>query len=349
MTLFDSTKLNPSGPFIHATDALANKGQIVSFYHLLSGRSISFKAFITAFNETYNCDWDSSTAYGRTDPVYVYKNAKRAITIGLKIPAATLSEGYENLLKLQNLLQFLYPKYKKVSIDSRTISQSPLVRLRLMNLVKNQADVSGKTFKEIFTAGETQSPDTGLLGFIKNVAISHNLETDVGVLEGGNPSQQTGEIIPKLIEVTIDFTAIHEHHLGWQTQEFPSAYGDWSWAESVFSKADTFPYGIDFLDAAAHRATRAAQPAAATAAAAEPSMEEMFSEIAAERSAHQTPAAEFITLPMDLPDALSDYDELLGGALESTTGGDIATGAQADSDQATAAATIILDRDPSPE
>jgi hypothetical protein len=242
MTLFNSTKLGPSGPFIHATDALANKGQIVSFYHLLSGRSISFKAFITAFNETYNCDWDSSTAYGRTDPVYVYKNIKRAITIGLKIPAATLSEGYENLLKLQNLIQFLYPKYKMVNNSSVTIGQSPLVRLRLMNLIKNQADTTGKTFNEVFDRLEIPYPDIGLLGFIKNVAISHNLETDVGVLEGGNPSRRVGEIIPKLIEVTIDFTAIHEHHLGWQKQECRVREA------SVFSKSDTFPYGVGTPD-----------------------------------------------------------------------------------------------------
>jgi hypothetical protein len=333
MTLFDSTKLAPSGPFIHATDALANKGQIVSFYHLLSGRSISLKAFVTAFNETYNCDWDSSTAYGRTDPVYVYKNAKRAITIGLKIPAATLSEGYENLLKLQNLIQFLYPKYKLVNTNSRTIGQSPLVRLRLMNLIKNQADTSGKTFKEIFTEGETKNSTTGLLGFIKNVAISHNLETDVGVLEGGNPSQQTGEIIPKLIEVTIDFTAIHEHHLGWRAStEFREGFFDNS----------SFPYGLD--PGGANRLARLATATARRAAAEE--------EVATTRQEAYTWTHSSARLASAIAQGLEFEADRLQGIIDAVLVPEedllaqaAPAGTQADSDQAEAESAAILEDD----
>ena len=56
---FDINKLAAADlPFyIDGTDALANtKKQIITFYHVNSDHFVAFKAFITAYNETYNSD-----------------------------------------------------------------------------------------------------------------------------------------------------------------------------------------------------------------------------------------------------------------------------------------------------
>ena len=112
---------NPSGsgyqiqsyrPFyVDATDAMANKGFYVSFQHAPSLQDVNFKAFITAFNESYNCDWAAEQVYGRADPIYMFKQNTRDITLALNIPAATVGEAFDNLNKVQRLVTFLYPTY----------------------------------------------------------------------------------------------------------------------------------------------------------------------------------------------------------------------------------------------
>mgnify|MGYP003131523866 CR=1 FL=1 len=250
--------------YIDAPAKSFNDGLGISFYHVLSRKSVGFPAFITAFNETFNCDWNTQSIYGRADPVHTYKNTKRAITIGFKMPAASANGAYGNLKSLQRFLQFLYPGYEKVedrinniSADNLpvhirerayqqagldphernilhdgadrllhlkykmknssvyTIAQSPLVRLKVMNLTQDRSQYNGETFSSFFANAGVWDPSRGLLGYIKNVSISHNLETDVGVVEGAGSGFTEPHILPKLIDVTVDFVAIHEHHLGW--------------------------------------------------------------------------------------------------------------------------------------
>ena len=207
--------------YVDGTDALANQGFQISFFHLPSQKSVSFKAFITAFNETYASDWAAETVYGRADPIYMFKNTQRKVTLAFKVPAGSAGEAYENLGRVQQLLQFLYPSYTDVS-NANTISQSPLVRLKVMNLLSNEgSDISAEEGLNLLAAESPQSlfdsyestsaPDTGLLGVIGNVTVNHNIDNpDHGAIE-----KATGTILPKMIEINLDFSPIHEHTVGW--------------------------------------------------------------------------------------------------------------------------------------
>ena len=113
--------------YVDGSDALANQGFTIGFEHVPSGKTVYLKAFMTTFNETYSPDWAEETVYGRMDPIYLFKNTTRVITLGLKVPAASTSEAFENLSKTQRLVQFLYPSYSDVN-SGTTISQSPLIR-----------------------------------------------------------------------------------------------------------------------------------------------------------------------------------------------------------------------------
>jgi len=207
--------------YIDGSDSLANKGFVISFYHLPSKKSVYFKAFITTFNETYVPDWAAETVYGRSDPIYLYKNTTRKISLAFKVPAGSSGEAYENLAKVQTLLQFLYPSYSE-SDNANTISQSPLTRLKVMNLLQKATgtteeeetpdDTNSKSENSLYTNYKSTSDDApGLLGVLDNVTVSHNLEnTDYGVIERPN-----GTVLPKLIEINLGFSAIHEHTVGW--------------------------------------------------------------------------------------------------------------------------------------
>lgn len=237
--LFDVRKYQNELPtLVDATDALANeKEMVISFYHLPSKRSVFFKAFITAFNETYNSNFTSHETFGRTDPIYQYKNTTRNITLAFKVVAASEGEAYDNLGKISALEQMLYPSYTEAG-SATTISQAPLIRIKVMNLLQKNSEItqdqpiddilSGLNRRQLFTDYvSTSEADLGLLGVINNTTINHNLEGDDGVFfkrkQELDPQtnrivakQVPNTILPKFIDVNIAFSPIHETTLGWQ-------------------------------------------------------------------------------------------------------------------------------------
>ena len=259
MAFFNSKKYlsdNRHTPMVDGSDALANANQIITFYQVNGDRSIPFKAFITTYNETWNSDWSQETVYGRSDPIYMFKQNTRQITLAFKLPAATAGEAYENLTKVQRLVQFIYPSYSSVStgeIPAQTISRSPLVRLNILGLTQKQLPSSaarGITARDPSQApinpsrpdsnvgawndanGEVLPGPQGLLGAIANLNVNYNLEsTDYGVFQ---PSELNGAILPKLIEVNLSFNVIHEFTVGW---------GD----DNDFA-SKTYPFNVNILE-----------------------------------------------------------------------------------------------------
>ena len=219
--------------YVEGSDVLATKADmVVSFLHEPSQTPVFFKAFITSFNETYNSDWATETVFGRTDPIHLFRQTARRITLALKIPAATYSEAYDNLANVQTLIQFLYPNYTSVGTSgpAQTIAQNPYIRLKVMNLARqadNRGDDMLKGRSPLGSSyGSSSDPTKGLLGVITNLTVNHNLENaDAGVLQ---LSENT--ILPKLIEINLDFNVVHEHRNGWSAGKFDEPY---------------FPYGAN--------------------------------------------------------------------------------------------------------
>jgi hypothetical protein len=222
---FESIGRILQAPWRGDSDALATKAHMyMSFMHEPSQTEVFFKAFITAFNETYSSDWASETVFGRTDPIHHFKQTSRRITLSFKVPAATYSEAYENLGRAQSLIQMLYPNYSSVGSAAQTITQNPFIRLKVMNLLRKAPAGGGQTYSEYKSSGDA---DKGVLGVITNLTINHNLENkDVGVLQQG-----PNTILPKMIEINLDFNPVHEHRIGWNGRTpdrsgFPYGYKD---------------------------------------------------------------------------------------------------------------------------
>ena len=221
--------------FADGADSLAQRDFVVTIQHVPSGKIVKFKAFITTFNDTFSQDWNSEQVYGRADPLYNFKQTSRRISVGFQMPAASESEAYENLVKAQKLAQFLYPNYSNFGTKEapvRTVSQGPLIRLKVMNLLQSTAapvDNGDGSPKAIYTS--YNSGGDGMLGFCNDVTFNFNLEGDKGVFQKSN-----GTILPKLIEVSIGgFSPIHEHHLGWDD-------------DNNFADGLQFPYGAQGAD-----------------------------------------------------------------------------------------------------
>lgn len=238
---FDIRKYNPEGNnLVDGSDALANqRDQVISFQNIRNQESVFFKAFITAFSDTYSPNFNSVEVFGRTDPIQQYKGTNRSITLAFKVPAASESEAFENLGRAGKLIQMLYPSYASVS-NALTLSEAPLVRLKVMNLLSKDhenAPGSSETFPQFYSKYKsTADPNKGILGAITSCTVNHGLES-----EGAFPKKDsTNTILPKLIEINVSFTPIHEETIG-----FTSLYGDDGEATGkIGNNTRSFPYGV---------------------------------------------------------------------------------------------------------
>ncbi len=238
---FDIRKYNPEdNTLVDGSDSLANqRDQVISFQNIRNEESVFFKAFITAFSDTYSPNFNSVEVFGRTDPIQQYKGTNRNITLAFKVPAASESEAFENLGRAGKLIQMLYPSYASVS-NALTLSEAPLVRLKVMNLLSKEhgdAPESSELFPQFYSKyRSTAAPDQGILGAITSCTVNHGLESEGAFSKidetGEEPTGVPNTILPKLIEINVSFTPIHEETIGFEG------------SKSQTKKAPLFPYGV---------------------------------------------------------------------------------------------------------
>ena len=246
---------------------LHNRGMYISFTRPgnetkgTKDITVNFKAFITAYNETFLSNWTEETIYGRADPVPMYKNVRRKITLAFQVPATGQSDAYENLGKVQTLIQFLYPEYTKFDGDkslSQTITRSPFIKLHFMNLIQDTryaGEMHAKTGPELYKkysgnrSGKSavlldSQSGNGLLGAVTSFTVQHNVENPAaGVIEKNHMGSFQG-ILPKLIEINLSFEPIHQHPLGWSDD---GKFGGSHMRGEDKLALGTFPYGAKLL------------------------------------------------------------------------------------------------------
>lgn len=189
------------------TDALINHYNLaIGVYHIASGLEVGFKAMVTDFKENYKSSWNSEQVYGRSDPITTFSNTQRSISLSWQVAGSSVDECRENKGRVGLLISMLYPTYKIEGLVAEsdynpvgTISASPLVRLKFSNMIHNSTWGSD---------GYWSAKRDGLLGNINNLNVEPDKETGYIVLRGGG-------MIPKIFNVSLDFTVIHEQPVGW--------------------------------------------------------------------------------------------------------------------------------------
>ena len=91
--------------------------------------------------------------------------------------------------------------------------------MQLLQKTPSAADPNG-SYGEIFSSYAASNDATnGLLGIINDLTINHNLDADIGVLEKSQGGNAGATILPKMIDVNISFSPIHESALGWSSSD----------------------------------------------------------------------------------------------------------------------------------
>lgn len=218
-------KLNRNRPQDHTTDItdqMFNAGAKVQIYHIPSRTEIAFKAFITEFSDQFQQSWNEEQVFGRNDPHQVFQGTKRVINIGWKVLATDLSEAKENMRKISLFAQMQYPTYNASLpgenytgyLNANSIQASPLFKMKFMNWVQdaNSGNTPNGTARE-----------TGLVGRMDGFNMDPNM--DAGVFHDVD-----GSIYPRELQVSIIYTVVHTHGLGWHKQR---------------ARKKAFPYGED--------------------------------------------------------------------------------------------------------
>ena len=164
------------------------KGHILTFEHIATGLSASFKAFVTSFSDNFESNWNSEDVYGRMDPIQTFQGTKRTIDVEWDVVASSAIEAMNNQNWCSKLFRMLYPVYESTG-SSSTMQASPLLRLKFANLIQ-----------DVNTGG-------GLVG--TSSGFSYTPDFDYGVFDLAN-----GELYPKVIKLKCTFTVLHTHNLG---------------------------------------------------------------------------------------------------------------------------------------
>ena len=185
-----------------AEAALMNKGFLIDFFHIPTGKSVQFKAMVTQFDDKYDSSWNDEEVYGRMDPISTFKGTKRTITLAWDVVASSLAEASANLANVSLLISMLYPSYHVEqggefdnNFGSATLSASPLFRLSFMNLASGYVTQPG-------TATPKQS--AALSEARKNLESLHteiDLEDPNFSIRGGDIRQEERSIAKRQLEM----------------------------------------------------------------------------------------------------------------------------------------------------
>lgn len=205
---------------------LANlKKQLLKFEHIASGQKISFQAFLDSYSESYASNYNSTDVFGRMDSIKTFQNTKRTLTLGWVLASNSYDESEENLLRCQRLVQMLYPVYEdlygEAGISATAMKAPPLVRVKLMNLVR---DVSTKKDSP---RGFEDGSGIGLIVTISS--LGYNPDISNGTFDDPRP----GVAFPKIIRLSMQCEVMHSHPLGFVQR-----------GKNVAPSVPIFPFGV---------------------------------------------------------------------------------------------------------
>ena len=162
-------------------NAYRNAGYRIHFYEGNTVK-VSFDAFITAFTDSYEPEWEELPAsLMQQDKFKRPVLTSRKISISFDIPSASEQEARTNLYKVRTLMALLYPPTNG-SGTVGGISGPPDIWVKFANLI---TDFDGRKVKAI----------------IEEAAVEP-------VVESGFFDPGPGQLYPKVLKSTISFIAI---------------------------------------------------------------------------------------------------------------------------------------------
>lgn len=168
-----STILQDAVPRISPDDAALFEKQLDAeyvpfyFHDLRTNEMVGFHAFLASLTDDYTANYETVDAYGRVEPVKIYKSTGRRIGMSFYVVSTSPQDFNDMWVKINKLVTLLYPQYtagKQVQDAtgqniftqpfSQLIGASPMIRLRLGDLLRS--NYSRFNLARLFGLGNTQ-------------------------------------------------------------------------------------------------------------------------------------------------------------------------------------------------
>lgn len=199
--------------------------------HLPTNRIVEFEGWVTEFNDQFSSEWNTETVYGRMDPLVTFQRTGRSISLAFDVVADNAAHAAQNLGRIGELIKFLYPVYdgKERGLQTR-LKAAPLIGLKWTNLASsadNDRMLTG------YLAGVNYTPDLSVGGFLQGATQevenneTYNGDSDfalpAGPLVSTSYTTTTRDrglhFIPKKVSISLQYTVIHTHLMGWASPE----------------------------------------------------------------------------------------------------------------------------------
>ncbi len=208
-TFVDPTWNGPDEAFLSdpAHNLAVKRGQFIEIYHIPSGESVVFKAYVDDYQDKYDSTWNDADVYGRMDPIRQFAGTKRVISLDWIVPSYSVAEAKFNHKKCSLLFSMLYPNYDLDgggASSATQISTAPVFKVKFGNLIQNPESPGGDVI------------DSGLVGAISGFTYSPNV--DAGFID--DKFDQYGALYPKEVKLSMEYTVFHTHGLGWDGTRF---------------------------------------------------------------------------------------------------------------------------------
>jgi hypothetical protein len=152
------------------------------FHDVRTNEIVSFHAFLASLSDDYTASYDSSSGMGRVEAVKVYKETSRKIGFSFYVAALSENDFDSMWIKINKLTTLVYPqftkgkyvntpddKYRFVAPFSQMISASPMIRVRIGDLI--HSNYSKYNLARLFGYGDgsTKFNDKDANDFAKNL------------------------------------------------------------------------------------------------------------------------------------------------------------------------------------
>jgi len=120
------------------------------FHDVRTNEIVSFHAFLASLTDDYSASYDSAEAFGRVEPIKIYKNTSRKISFSFVVAALSEKDFDSMWIKINKLTTLVYPQFTKGKIVnsqdgkysitapfSQMISASPMTRIRIGDLIRS--------------------------------------------------------------------------------------------------------------------------------------------------------------------------------------------------------------------
>jgi hypothetical protein len=166
---------------VDALESMLDSEYVPFYFHdIRTNEIVAFHAFLESLSDDYTASYDSVEGIGRIEPVKIYKGTQRKIGMSFFVVSTSPQDFEDMWVKINKLTTLLYPQYSEgrrhkvgdnynfIQPFSQLVGASPLVRIRLGNLLRS--NYSKFALARLFGAHINKEEEGTKFGLVNNPA-----------------------------------------------------------------------------------------------------------------------------------------------------------------------------------